>query len=667
MRQPEPVECAAPEWYNVCGKTYRAAADRAQKKRDRRSFSRTMKAVDFTSTTLTGGFWKKRQQLAREKTLRAVYDRFSDTGRIAAFRCDWKEGMPNRPHYFWDSDVAKWIEGAAYMLAAKRDRKIEKMIDEIVDNIARNQWPDGYFNIWYTLFARDRRFTVRGEHELYCAGHLIEAAVAYYRATGKRKMLDCMIKYAEYIDLRFREKRDTGFTTPGHEELELALVKLFDCTGDERWLKLADFFISERGKRSEPEPDWLKPAYNQSHLPPAQQRTAEGHSVRACYLYSGMADVARLTGNAELRTACKAIFDDIVRKKMYVTGGIGSSSGGEAFTVPYDLPNILAYTESCAAIGLAFFAHRMMLLDTASIYADTIERIIYNGFLSSISLDGKAFFYENPLEILPYMYTRDVSISGSSLHLPPNRRSEVFGCSCCPPNIVRFIPSIANYMYTVDDTAAVPVLYVHQFAAGKTNVELGGKAIMVRQSTNYPDSGKVRLAVSGSSARLAVRIPFWSDGYKTLAGHTAEYIGTEHGYAYFDVADGGCVNIDLGMTIKLVEARPESRFDCGKFAVMRGPVLYCLEGVDNPEPLRDIRLKAGSLRYLPEGPIEGVPCIKARAFRHAASDFPEGTLYRETRAPLRLVPTEALLIPYYAFANRDRCEMQVWCFVKDRG
>ena len=625
-----------------------------------------MKPIDFTSTVITGGFWKQRMETARKKTLDAVYDRFDETGRISAFRCDWQEGMPNKPHYFWDSDVAKWIEGAAYMLAGKRDRKLEKKIDEIVDNIARNQWDDGYFNIYFTLFARERRFSVRGEHELYCAGHLIEAAVAYYRATGKRRMLDCMIRYAEYIDLRFRVRRDAAFSTPGHEEIELALVKLYECTGEKRWLDLAEFFINERGRREEPEPAWMKPAYNQSHLPPAKQRTAEGHSVRACYLYTGMADVARLTGSEELKEACKAIFDDIIYRKMFISGGIGSSSAGEAFTVPYDLPNLLAYTETCAAIGLAFFARRMQLLEADSKYADTVERIIYNGFLSSVSLDGTSFFYENPLEVLPYMHSRDVSVAGPAIHFPPMQRSKVFGCSCCPPNIVRFIPSIADFMYSANESGETPVLFVHQFAQSKTRLTLGQSSLCVSQRTRFPESGRVSINISGASARVAVRIPFWSEGFRTLSGHNAVHLFTKNGYAYFDVPDGGCIKIDLGMKISLVEARPESRFDCGKYAVMRGPVLYCLEGIDNPEPLRDIRLKPGSFRYSPAGPVEGVPSITASAFRRSSGDYPENVLYRCVTSPSRLTETTAVLIPYYAFANRGTCEMQVWTFIQNK-
>ncbi|MCR5694745.1 MAG: glycoside hydrolase family 127 protein [Clostridia bacterium] len=624
-----------------------------------------MEKVRFNDVKITGGFWRKRIDLVRNTTLKAVYDRFSDTGRFAAFRCDWKEGMPNKPHYFWDSDVAKWIEGAAYLLQEKRDPELEAIVDGIVDNIEKNQWEDGYFNIYYMLFAKDRRFTRRDEHELYCAGHLMEAAVAYAEATGKKKFLDCMVKYAAYIEKRFKTDCDTGFVTPGHEEIELALAKLYGFTGDERWLELSRFFIDKRGTSDEQRPDWMKPEYNQSHLPVREQRTAEGHSVRACYLYSGMADIARLTEDGELKEACKAIFDDITRKKMYVTGGIGSSSGGEAFTVPYDLPNIISYTETCAAIALGMFAGRMQLIEADSKYADTLERIIYNGFLSSLSLDGRSFFYENPLEILPCMHTRDVSIKNPAIHLPPMRRSEVFGCSCCPPNIVRFIPSISDYFYTVDNSGNLPLIYMHQFAESTAKIPAGKGSVTIKQKTKFPENGKLAVTVKGGKAMLAVRIPSWSDGFKVTDLSGAIFVRKEKGYAFFNVSDGAEIKLDLGMRIRLVEADPYARFDCGRVAVTRGPVVYCLEGCDNGEPLRDIKIKAKSLRYKDDGPVRDVPSIVCEATRRYADSF-KNELYKEAGTAATL-DFEAVFIPYYAMANRKETEMQVWTLAEASG
>ena len=607
-----------------------------------------IRTVDFAKTEITGGFWKKKQELVRKTTVKAVYDRFSDTGRFDAFKFDWKEGQPGKPHIFWDSDVAKWIEGVAYLTELKREPKLEKIADGVIDLIEKNQDENGYFNIYFTVIEPQRRFQTRNDHELYCAGHLMEAAVAYYKATGKRKLLDCMCRYADYIEKRFKIDKDTGFTTPGHEEIELALVRLYECTGEKRYYELAEFFINERGTKEEFFTNWAGAAYCQAHLPVREQTTAEGHAVRAVYLYCAMADIALRSNDAELKKACETIFDDIITKKMYVTGGIGSSACGEAFTVAYDLSNLMAYTESCAALGLALFANRMLNMDADSKYSDTIERVIYNGFMSSLSLDGKAFFYENPLEIIPYLHTRDKSSNGGrKIQWPQMTRSEVFSCSCCPPNIVRFIPSIANMLYG-DDGETV---YVHQFMQSRTEIERHGKSLRIEQKTAYPENGKVKITVTGGDTRIAVRIPGW---YKDYEGETVK------GYAYFDMKDGETLDFDFRMKPEFIETRPEAVFDCGRYAIMRGPVVYCMEAHDNGEYLRDIRID-GRARFTYGKHAElGVPTLTVRAYRRK----------REENAPLYytkkndLEPITATLIPYYAFANRGACEMQVWHMVK---
>lgn len=608
-----------------------------------------MQNTDFSHVTITGGLWKEKQTLLRTTTARAIYDRFRDTGRIGAFGCAWREGMPHRPHVFWDSDVAKWIEGVAYLTETKREPELEALCDDIIDNLVAHQTADGYYNSYFLTVEPGARFTRRGEHELYCAGHLMEAAVAYYRATGKRKLLDAMCRYADYIDRRFRVERNTGFVTPGHEEIELALVRLSECTGEGQYLALAKFFLDERGKRPEPlfTDGTENPLYHQSHRPVREQTEAEGHAVRAVYLYCAMADVAEKTGDEGLLAACRALFDDIVTKKMFVTGGIGSSSCGEAFTVAYDLPNLLAYTESCAALGLALFAGRMQKTAPDSRYADTVERVLYNGFLSSLSLDGKSFFYENPLEVIPYLPQRDKSRSVGAIHWPQSQRSEVFDCSCCPPNILRFIASIGNFLYSTD----ADTLYVQQYMASKADVVVGGRTLHVTQKTRYPESGRVHITVTGGDVRLAVRVPGWCDSY---AGPT------ERGYAYFDVKDGETVTPDFGMKARLVEARPEAVFDCGRYAVMRGPVVYCMEGIDNGEFLRDVRIDARARFAAGRHPTLGVPMLTVRAWRRETA--PDTPLYSARRAPL--APFRATFIPYYAFANRGPSAMQVWTGVK---
>ncbi|MDF2686587.1 MAG: glycoside hydrolase family protein, partial [Clostridia bacterium] len=398
------------------------------------------KNVSFRDIELIDGFWAKKQKLINETSIFAVWDRFKETGRFDAFKCDWQEGMPNRPHIFWDSDIAKWIESVAYILQNSKlqnsklqnnkDDKLEAAVEELIDLIEKNQDSNGYFNIYFTVCEPKARFTRRYDHELYCAGHLIEAAVAYYETTGKDRFLKLMCKYADYIEKVFILDKTAAFFTPGHEEIELALVKLYHVTGDKRYLNMSKHFLDLRGTNKAVE-------YNnntQDDVPVRQISEAVGHSVRAVYLYSAMADVADEFNDNELFDACRRVFQNIAYKRMYITGGIGSSPRGEAFSVDYDLPNMTAYSETCAALGLVLFARRMSRLDPDSIYADVAEKAIYNGFISSISLDGVSFFYENPLEIDPSLHKRPEVINGS-MRFPPMRRQKVFGCSCCPPNI----------------------------------------------------------------------------------------------------------------------------------------------------------------------------------------------------------------------------------------
>lgn len=598
--------------------------------------------IPYSATRITGGFWKQKQDMVRNSTIYAVLDRFTETGRFGAFECNWKEGEPNRPHHFWDSDVAKWLEAVAYLTKLKRNRELEKIVDRVALLIEKNQQDDGYFNIYYTVVEKDKRFVNRDMHELYCLGHLIEAAVAYYDATGKRRLLDAVEKYVHYVEKRFVIDKDTAFLTPGHEELELALVRLYEATNNPRYLSLASFFVEKRGT----EEDVNRAAYNQSHLPVRQQTTAEGHAVRAVYLYTGMADVAYYTTDDTLREACERLFDNIVEKRMYLTGGIGSSSNGEAFTVDYDLPSLFAYTESCAALGLALFAGRMLRFGADSKYSDVIERVIYNGFMSSVSLDGRSFFYENPLEVLPYFSSRDASVAatrGRGLRLPPSRRREVFDCSCCPPNIARFIPSIASFLYT-DDGETV---YVHQFMQSETVIDRNGQTIKIKQRTAYPENGKVRISISGGATKIAVRIPGW---YKDYKGEC------EKGYAYFDLKDGEELSFDFKMKPRFVTSRPESHFTAGRYALVKGPVVYCMEGCDNGEYLADIRVSTRSRIESSVHPELGTPMLTAKGYRTKLTE--DTPLYFDLGA--ELYPVSVKFIPYYAFANREECEMQVF-------
>ncbi|MBQ3860924.1 MAG: glycoside hydrolase family 127 protein, partial [Clostridia bacterium] len=419
--------------------------------------------IDHRNVTISGGYWKKKMDLNRKVTMNAVYDRFHESGRIDAFRCDWKEGMPNRPHIFWDSDVAKWMEGAAYILETDKNPLLEEKVEQLIDWIEAGQHEDGYFNIYYTVVEPDKRWTDRNCHELYCAGHLMEAACAYYNATGRDRFLRCMEKYADYIAKVFMEEHSAAFKTPGHEEIELALYKMYKTTGRQKYFDLMRYFLETRGQPDNGEAQIFNAArYAQSHAPIRAQHEAFGHSVRAMYLYSGMADLANETGDAELLDACRDLFRDTVNRKMYVTGGIGSTSIGEAFTVPYDLPNSKAYTETCASVGLMFFANRMFRADPvkSSAYADVVELEMYNGALSGLSLDGEKFFYENPLEICLRERNR-ITATNDREHFPITERVRIFGCSCCPPNLNRLLPALGDYFYGYDEEKGE--VYINRF------------------------------------------------------------------------------------------------------------------------------------------------------------------------------------------------------------
>jgi DUF1680 family protein len=367
-------------------------------------------------------------------------------------KCVYTEGM-EKPHIFWDSDVAKWIEACAYSLEQTPDGQLEKQVDEIIGYMESGQLDDGYFNSYYIACEPENRFTVRNNHELYCAGHLTEAAVAYYRATGKDKLLGLVKRYLDLIEKAFAEDDSAAFSTPGHEEIELALIKMYELTGEEKYTNLCAHFINTRGTSQKDLDNFVYSgdhSYDQTHLPVRQQKTAEGHSVRALYLYSGMADLARLTGDKELTDACKSLFDNICSKRMYVTGGVGSSSHGETFTQDYDLPNDMAYSETCASIALVLFCRRMLMLETDSKYADAAERAMYNCVLGGVSLDGRSFFYVNPLEINLSRHEKNEKWHDIKENLL-TQRAEVFSCSCCPPNLARVIPSFAGDAYSYDD------------------------------------------------------------------------------------------------------------------------------------------------------------------------------------------------------------------------
>lgn len=559
---------------------------------------------------------------------------------------------------FQDSDAAKWIEAAAYILATFPDSELERKVDELIDKIAAAQDEDGYLNTYFTIKDREKRWTNLLEgHELYCAGHMMEAAVAYYETTGKDKLLKVMQKNAAHIYRHFVTEGHEGY--PGHPEVELALLKLYRATGDHKCLELAKHFIDVRGvnrdfyKQEVEKRDWKvwgndasNYDYQQSGKPVRQQTDATGHSVRAVYLYTGMADLAAETEDQELLEACKRLFESVTGKRMYVTGGIGSTVLGEAFTVDYDLPNDTAYAETCASIGLMFFASRMLEMEADSRYGDVMERAFYNTVLAGMQLDGKKFFYVNPLEVIP-------GISGEAVthkHDLPVRPGW-YACACCPPNVARCIASIGKYAYGENETTA----FIHLFVEGKVSFENG---LVLECETGYPYEFRVVYHIVGGSGRIAVRRPDWSSKFSICINGVQAPEQCEKGYWYLkNVKEGDVIEILLDDAIKKIYASAKVASDSGCTALQRGPLVYCVEGVDNNGDVLSLSYaeegaaKAGE--YEP-GLLGGTVVLTVDGYRTAQS----ASLY--TYEKLKTEPCTIKAVPYYTWGNRGLNQMRVW-------
>jgi DUF1680 family protein len=550
-------------------------------------------------------------------------------------------------------------------LAGQKNRRLERMADRVIGLTAKAQQPDGYLNTYFSVVEPQKRWTnLRDAHELYCAGHLMEAAVAYYEATGKRALLDTMCRYADYIDSVFGSQRGKKRGYPGHEEIELALVKLYRTTGEERYLKLAKFFVDERGRRPnyfaiEARARGEKPReqcdYWQAHLPVRDQKTAEGHAVRAMYLYCGMADVAAETGDKELLAACKRLWKSVTERRMYVTGGIGSTAQGERFTFDCDLPNEAAYAETCAAIGLVFWAHRMLHITADGRYADVMERALYNGVLSGVSLDGDRFFYANPLAVHP-------RAAGYMSWVTSAQRQEWFDCACCPPNIARLLAAFPRYLYSFGKRE----LYVHLFAQSDASLDVGGQRVEISQRTGYPWKEKVRVSVRPASPAeftLALRIPGWCRNASLRVNGEAVDLAaiTRKGYARIKRPwrKGDRVELNLPMPVERVRSHPKVRANAGRVAIQRGPVVYCLEEADNGPDLNNIVLpqKAKLRAKHREGLLGGVAVVTARAKGQGAAAR-SSELYGRKVAAIRA--TAIMAVPYCTWANRKPGEMLVW-------
>lgn len=592
-------------------------------------------------------------------------------------------GLAKGSHYgmvFQDSDVYKWLEAAAYALHQHYDEDLRRIADGVVDLLAAAQQPDGYLNTYFTIEAPERKYKrLYQSHELYCAGHFIEAAVGYYSVAGNKKVLDIAVKLADNIDAHFGSEEGKIHGYDGHEEIELALLRLYEVTGAEKYKKLAHFFLYERGKNpnffKEQQADDpsdkpviegmenFKPSYYQNHKPILEQETAEGHAVRVMYMCTGMAMLARLDGDKEMLAACKRLWKNIVTRRMYITGGIGSTVIGEAFTADYDLPNDTMYCETCASIGLVFFANNMLKVDTDSQYADVMERALYNTVINGMALDGKHFFYVNPLEVVPELSRKDPGKS----HVKPVRPAW-FGCACCPPNLARLLSSLDEYIYTVKDDA----VYANLYLSNESTLKVGKTDSVIKQETNYPWSGTVKFTVqSKASFKLALRIPEWADAYTiTLNGTKIEPI-IENGYAsiYCDWQDNEVneIVLDLPMNVKFIEANPLVREDYGKIAVQRGPLVYCAEGTDNGDNLHLLQLDTSSAAeaQFEKDFLNGAVVISAKGTKTVINKNWQDKLYCDIKKTNdKTENVDIRLIPYFCALNRGENEMTVWLHSK---
>ncbi len=621
--------------------------------------------VPFTSVKVTpDSFWGQRLKASREVTIPLAFSKCESEGRYENFVKAEKQmhspvnlGYEVKGYSFDDTDVYKTIEGASYVLQTYPDKKLEAYIDSVLVIVAAAQEPDGYLYTARTMnpehpheWAGDRRWVKDEElsHELYNLGHMVEGAIAHWQATGKRNFLDIAIRYADCVVREVGSASGQVRVVPGHQIAEMALAKLYLATGEKKYLDEAKFFLDERGKTE------YRDEYNQTHLPVLEQSEAVGHAVRAAYMYAGMADVAALTGDQGYIDAIDRIWDNIVSKKLYITGGIGATNSGEAFGANYELPNMSAYCETCAAIGNVYVNYRMFLLHGDAKYYDVLERTLYNGLISGVSLEGNGFFYPNPLE-----------------SIGQHQRQAWFGCACCPSNICRFIPSVPGYVYAVKDNA----LYVNLFMSNTMTQKVGGKAVTLSQKTAYPWNGDVEITIDKTALKkemaLKVRIPGWvrnetvpSDLYTYVDGKRLGYTVTVNGVpvestleqGYFTISrkwkKGDKVEVHFDMEPRVVKAHAEVRADAGRIAVEKGPVVYCAEWPDNPGfSVRSVLMnQAPEFTVAHSGELFGIDKITTSAQTLAFGE--DGRLAAKD--------VDLTLIPYYAWCHRGSGEMTVW-------
>ncbi len=663
------------------------------------SVKTTSKAIKLQNFKINDKFWKNEMELVRKEVIPYQWEILNDRVKDAApsfcmrnFKIAGKlmqekrekgaafeepkytfrgfealpEDMNNLEDKFYgfvfqDSDFSKWIEAVAYSLANHPDEELEKVADGAIDIVCAAQQENGYLDTYYIINGMDKMFTnLRDHHELYCFGHLAEGAVAYYEATGKDKLLKAALRFADFIDSYFGNDEGKCKGYPGHEIAEMALVRLYEVTKDEKYLNLSKFFLDERGKQPyyfseiEKHDNWTNHQYHQSHEPVREQKEAVGHAVRAVYLYSGMTDMARITGDEKMWDACKSLWKSVTRDKLYVTGGIGGTHMGEAFSFPFDLPNDTAYAETCASIGLMFWARRMLEVEANGEYADVMEQALYNTVLSGMALDGKSFFYVNPLEVLPEACHRDER----KFHVKPVRQ-KWFGCACCPPNLARIISSLPAYAYTENEDT----LFAHLYVGGSIVKEVNGKKAEFEIVSEYPWNGKVSFKYVGeddTNMKLAVRIPAWADEHYEKCGDQKS-MNIVDGYCYIEGTwkKGDVVEVTIPIKTRILAADTRVRENVGKVAVMRGPIAYCMEEKDNS---KDLHL----YKICPEVPmqecrvvIEGQQFNALIAKGKKQKENIANGLYNDYQVA-EYEDVDITLIPYYAWANRGENEMSVW-------
>ena len=661
-------------------------------KMDQKNFS---KPLSLAKVQVTDAFWKKEMELVRTEVIPYQWNALNDNVPGAApsfcmrnyrragevekerkakgdkfvqikypldtFETLPKDGKMDGRFYgflFQDTDFTKWVEAVAYSLTQHPDPELEKTADEAIEAVCAAQREDGYLDTYYLINDQDMIFTnLKDNHELYCFGHLTEGAVAYYQATGKDHLLKAAERFADFIasKLGHGEGKKAGY--PGHEIAEMALMRLYDLTGEQKYLDLAKYFIDERGTKPYyydiergltcPEGE-ERYSYNQANRPVRQQDEVQGHSVRAVYLYSGMADVARATQDESLLKACETLWNNMVHQKMYVTGGIGATHIGEAFSFNYDLPNDTAYAETCASIGLVFFARRMLEIQAKAEYADVMELALYNGVLSGMALDGKSFFYVNPLEVLPEACHKDER----KFHVKPIRQ-KWFGCACCPPNLARTVSSVASYAYTENDTT----LFVHLYMGGTVE----GEKVKASITSEFPWDGHVSVTCESDTKEpytFAFRIPGWCASYPKGAE-----VEEKDGYLYVTKvwAKGETIRLNFPMEIQFLASNPLVREDAGRVAVKRGPVVYCMEEADNGKNLHLTKLCVNGEKTAEAADELGEHFVRvtAEGRRMKLGDAEKQPLYHLYQKEEE-EKTKLKLIPYYMWNNRGEGEMQVW-------